>query len=97
MSEGEVVDVVEEATQVVVEPETHSEGSEANVTHAEVEGSEDGKKEEILVEGDGSSVEVEVDGGTQEGSADSGEEEVISMESIVSKQPITKLAKAIQP
>ena len=75
VSEGEVEERVEE--EVVLEPETHTKESEAHITHATGEESDVGKKEGILVLGDGSSADVAVNGSMQGRSADIGEEETV--------------------
>ena len=72
VSEGEVVEMVEQE-MVVLKPETHSEESEAPVTHAKGDESDVGKKEKILVDSEGSLVDVVVDGTMQGGRADIGE------------------------
>ena len=92
VSEGEVVEKVEEEP-VMVEPETRCEESEAHVTCAEGEESDAGKKEQILVERVVSLAVDEVDSNMQRGSANSRNEETISSETIVAKEPRTNIAQ----
>ena len=92
VSEGEVMDEGEtveksEIPKVVVEPETRSEKLEAHDTHAEEEESDVGKNEEVLGLGSGSSGDVAGESTIQGGSADTGEEETVSVETIVAKEP----------
>ena len=95
VNEGEVEDVAETITKVVVEPETHSEGSKAHDNSTEDEEKDVGKYEKILEEWvDGSLGVVEAEGDMQGGSADIGDDDVTSVKSIVTKEPVTKLVTA---
>ena len=92
VSKGEVVDVAETITKLVVEPETHSEGLKAHDNSTEDEEKDVGKYEKILEERvDGSSGVVEAEDDMQGGSADIGDDDVISVKSIVTKESVTKL------
>ena len=96
MSEGEVVDEVENGdVTVVVYPDRHSEGEKEHEIQAKEY--DDGKKEEILGVGDGASEVAEIDGDARDGSTDSGKDgRDISVEQIVGGYSRVRLAQAIK-